>query len=313
MKWVIRILAILILAALAAGAAAFVLLPKEASVTREILVERPARSVLTWLATTPEGDAFGAGTETVKSTTADRIETEISLPNKGKAMGVYTLEPQPNGVKVTLTASRAYGADIMARLAKAQGSDGLTAAIDEGVAQLQAELEALPTFDFSGLKYEIMDVAAKPFIYLEASTKQEAANIKNAMRQSLPLVRTAIETNKLTVTGAPIAVETNWADGRYEFQAGLPYMGEAGELFGVKAGQTPEGRAIMVTYEGPEENVIPVYDQIESLIAASRLTRSGPSYEVYLDDPTQETGAAKREIYHIITGDDAALSRVPQS
>ncbi len=311
MKWVVRILLGLVALAIAAGAAGFLLLPKSVSVERTAVIERPAHSVAAWLAATPPEHVFTEGvTESVQKITAERIDSDLNL-GKGRASLVYTLTPSPAGVSVKMTATRQFGGDLLARLDAASGKDGLGAKVDAGFTALTGELNALPTFDFSGLQYTVEDVAARPYIFLEASTKQAAENIKNAMRQSLPLVRTAIETNKLTVAGPPIAVETNWADGRYEFRAGLPYSGEAPELFGVKAGQTPSGRAIKVVYMGPEENVIPTYDQIESLIKASRLEREGPSFEIYLDDPTQESGSVKREIYHLIKGDDSSLGRIP--
>lgn len=313
MKWVVRILLILVLLAVAAGAAGFLLLPKSITVERTAVIERPAHSVITWLASTPSKDPFAPGvTETVQTVAVDRIESDLDL-GKGRASLVYVLTPSPTGVSVKMTVTRQFGGDLLARMDAASGKDGLEAKIDAGFTALTAELNALPTFDFSKLQYTVEDIAARPYIFLEASTKQAAENIKNAMRQSLPLVRTAIETNKLTVAGPPIAVETNWADGRYEFRAGLPYTGEAPELFGVKAGQTPAGRVIKVLFMGPEENVIPTYDQIESLITASRLKREGPSFEIYLDDPMQESGSVKREIYYLIKGDDAVLARIPKT
>lgn len=311
MKWVVRILLILVLLAVAAGAAGFLLLPKSVRIERTAVIERPAHSVATWLATAPAKHAFTKDlAQTVQTIAANRVESQLDL-GKGRAGLVYELTPSPTGVSVKLTATRQFGGDLLARLDAATGKDSLEAKVDAGFTALTAELNALPTFDFSMLQYTVEDAAARPYIFLEASTKQAADNIKNAMRQSLPLVRTAIETNKLTVAGPPIAVETNWADGRYEFRAGLPYAGEAPELFGVKVGQTPAGRVIKVVYMGPEESVIPTYDQIESLITVSRLKRAGPSFEIYLDDPTQDSGAVKREIYHLIEGDDSALAKIP--
>lgn len=315
MKWVVRIVAILVLLLAAAAAAAFLLLPKSVQVERTFAVERPAQSVVAWLATTPAGDAFADGvTETVRSTAPGKIEMDLAVGGRSGGQAVYLLTPTPTGgMEVKLTATRDFGGDIMARLAKARGQDTFEQAVDAGVATLAEELNALPSqFDFKGLQYTIEDAAARPFIYIEASTKQVADNIKRAMRISLAGISTFITEYKLEVAGPPVAVELSWQDDRYAFQTGLPYKGERpDEEIGVKFGDTPAGRVIKVVYEGPEENIIPVYDQVETLIAASRLQRSGPSFEIFLDDPTQEGGSVKREIYHLIEGDDAALSRIP--
>ena len=62
-----------------------------------------------------------------------------------------------------------------------------------------------------------------------------------------------------------------------------------------------------VLYEGSEDQVLPIYDQIEAAIAATRAEKAGPSFEVYLDDPTQAGGSVKRHIYQIVKGDLTTL------
>lgn len=311
MKWVVRILAVLVLLIVVAGAAAFFLLPKTVTANTSVLVARPAYTVVTWLSTTPAGSGFGDGaTVTVTNATAQRIQADLDF-GKSKAELVYALSEAPEGVTVALTATRDLGGDIFARMNATGAQAALQAKLDAGKQVLEGELNALPTFDFKGLQYEIVDVASKPFIYIQAPTKQAAANIKNAYKQSLSLVRTAIATNNLQEDGRPMAVELGWENGQYSFQAGVPFKGEPPELFGVIVGKSPEGRTIKVIYKGSEDNVIPVYDQIESLITASHLKRSGPSFEIYNDDPTQAGGPMDREIYHIVEGDTDALKKIP--
>lgn len=313
MKWVVRILAVLVLLVVVAGAAAFFLLPKSVEAKTELVVARPAHTVVTWLATTPAGDSFAAGaTETIKSATATSMASELDLGN-GKVDVVYALAEGPGGVTVTLTATRNLGGDLFARMNATGAQGALQATLDEGKQALEQEFNALPTFDFKNLQYEVVEVTARPFMFIQAPTKQAAENIKNAYKQSLSLVRTALATNNLQEDGKPMAVELGWEDGQYSFQAGLPFKGEPPELFGVIVGKTPAGRTVKVAYKGPEETIIPVYDQIESLIKASRLTRSGPSFEIYNDDPTQDGGPMDREIYHVIDGDVDALSKIPVS
>jgi hypothetical protein len=116
--------------------------------------------------------------------------------------------------------------------------------------------------------------------------------------------------NQLKPDGSPIAVEVKWDEvgKKYEFQAGQPYVGGEPELLvGVKSGQTPSGIAVKVLYEGSEDQVLPIYDQIEAAIAAARGEKAGPSFEVYLDDASQPGGSVKRHIYQIVKGDLTTL------
>jgi hypothetical protein len=61
-----------------------------------------------------------------------------------------------------------------------------------------------------------------------------------------------------------------------------------------------------VDYYGAEADVIPVYDQMETLMAATRVER-GASMEVYRDDPTQPGGSQKRQIVYFIREGNAGL------
>lgn len=180
-------------------------------------------------------------------------------------------------------------------------------------ARLKQELDALPTFDFQTLKYDFADVQARPFFFFEAQVATADADIVDAMRQSLPLLEASVEVNKVEKAGPLIAVEQDWVQGKtYKFAVGFPFKGEAPRnplLF--KVGETPAGQTIRVLYTGGEDTVIPVYDQIESLIKAAHLERSGPSFEIYLDDVTQPGGSRNREIHHLIKGDIEALNRIP--
>jgi hypothetical protein len=67
-----------------------------------------------------------------------------------------------------------------------------------------------------------------------------------------------------------------------------------------------------VHYNGTEENVIPVYDQMENAMWSAHMTIV-KSYEVYYDDPLQPAGSQNRDIYYLFTGDAATLQRVAPS
>lgn len=313
MKWAVRILGGVALATTAAGGGAYVLLPKDIAAESQFVVNRPLHSVVTWMATTPDGDAFAEGvTETLRVRASDHFESVLAL-EKGKADVRYELIPTAEGVQIKAAVKRDLGGDMLARANSAAAQAALQATLEAGVGALKQELEALPTFDFAALKYDIVDVQARPFYFFEAQVSTAQDDIVDAMRQSLPLLDASFKVNNVEKAGPLIAVENNWVEGKsYSFSVGFPYKGEVRKqplLF--KTGETPAGKTIRVLYTGGEDQVIPVYDQVETLIKAARLKRSGPSFEIYMDDVNQPGGSRNREIYHLIEGDVAALEKIP--
>ena len=71
-------------------------------------------------------------------------------------------------------------------------------------------MNALPQAAFTGLVYDVVQVEARPFLFIEATVPQDAAAIKEAVAQSLVLVRPIMTHYNLTPAGQPIAVETAW-------------------------------------------------------------------------------------------------------
>ena len=168
-----------------------------------------------------------------------------------------------------------------------------------------------------GLAYEITTVEAQQFAYNEYCAPQQPDEIKEAVRQSIVAVRAFMGSHNLAASGEPIAVETGWNEDthQYCFQIGVPFTGTPPHniyVAGVKVGPSPAGQAMRVHFNGSEENVIPVYDQMENALWSAHMT-IGKSYEVYFDDPLQPAGSQNRDIYYLFTGDAGVLQRVAPS
>jgi hypothetical protein len=311
MKGIVQILiAIVAIVVVALGAGYFVL-PKEARVERSVQIPRPAASVYALLASTKAGSSFATGTQTITAEGLDKpVKTVIALDEKTSLDAAYTLTNSGEGVKVSLKAVALLGSSPIARIQGALGGGATGKVLDAGLQALSEEAGKLPPADFGSLKFEVVDVAGKPFLYLDAETPNDAGSIKEGVSQATKFIQTMLVANSLKPDGSPIAVETKWdeANKKYAFLAGQPYTGAQPKLLiGVKSGQTPSGTAVKVLYEGSEDQVLPIYDQIEAAIAATRGEKAGPSFEVYLDDPTQSGGSVKRHIYQIVKGDLTTL------
>jgi hypothetical protein len=308
MKALGQILLLLVIVVAVAFGAGYFLLPKEAKITKTADIKRPAATLYTYLASMPKDTAFGDAKATVTETKPPTMVGLALSQADGTAplKATFEIVPTADGAKLTLVSSKPLGANPIARLQGLMGGGAAGAQLEAGLKSVVDGANALPAADFSTLKFEIVDLAAKPYLYVDASTPTDPTSIKNGLMQAMTIVRAALTANGLKEDDKPIAIETQWDEkGKvYSFQAGQQFTGPRPSfLVGVKQGQTPAGSAIKVLYRGPEESVIPVYDQVEALIAASRLEKAGFTFERYLDDPAAPQGSAERQIFHLIKGD----------
>ncbi len=317
MKALGQILLLLVILVAVAFGAGYFLLPKEATITKSADLKRPAASIYTYLASMPKDTAFGEAKATVTETQPPKMvglslaQADGSAPLKA----TFEIAPTADGAKLTLVSKRPLGANPIARLQGLMGGGAAGAQLEAGLKSVVDGANALPAADFSTLKFEVVDLSARPYLYVDATTPSDPTSIKNGLMQAMTIVRAALTANGLKEEGKPIAIETLWDEKSktYGFQAGQPFTGPRPSfLVGVKQGTTPAGTAVKVLYKGPEESVIPVYDQVEALIAAARLEKAGFTFEAYLDDPAAPQGSVERQIFHMVKG-DLTLLRALQS
>ncbi len=314
MGGIVRILLIVVAVLAVLVGVSFFALPSRATKTETVEIARPAASVIARLSTMPAGAPVADGvTQTVTATEGNTITADLAFPEgqTGRATYVVT-ENGANASTVQVKIESPLGANPLDRI---QGLTGAPAEpyLTAAVASVTQDLSALPEGSFTGLAYDIVQVEARPFLFIEATVPQDAAAIKEAVAQSLVLVNPIMRRYNLTQAGPPVAVETAWENNTYSFQAGVPFTGTPPRvLVGVRAGQTPAGTAIRVRFQGSEEDVLPTYTQMEALIAAARLEQ-GRSFEIYYDDPTATGGSVNREIYYLVTGDTSRLAQLAPS
>lgn len=305
----LRNLAIGAVALVGAGVGgSYVVLPGKVEREQTITIDRPLATVYAMLASAPETSPVAEGiTQTVTALELRKsVEANVDFAASKHAKVVYTLTPAANATSVAIKVVQDLGYNPVER---GQGGSGvqLDPVLGALVTWTGAEAAKTKTTDFSDLTYEVVTRTAQPYLYLEGSTTKGAGQITDGARQATAILKTVFTSNNLALTN-PISVETAWTGDTYGFNFGMPYTGQRpGVLIGVKAGETPAGQAIKVNYTGSEDTIVAnVYDKIDALIAATRLTE-GTNFEVYLDDPTQPGGSRNREVYYIVTGDTEGL------
>lgn len=97
------------------------------------------------------------------------------------------------------------------------------------------------------------------------------------------------EAVRTRLAGPPITINTRWADGTYEFEAGIPLNrtpdGEVPGHSAVKVKQTYSGRAIKVVHRGAYRDMPSTYAALDAYAAAYGFEAAGPSWDEYVSDP----------------------------
>jgi len=319
MKGIGRILIIILVVVLGLAAAGyFFVLPQKYTSTQTFTVERPVDQVYAYLAATPAGEKVGDVTITeVTDVNAEshEVEATVAFADGQTGEATYTVASEGAGSQVTVVFERPIGPNPLTRLSAMSKNEVEPVALAASES-LNEQLGDLTNISISGLSYEIVQVGAKPFIYNENCSPIAPAQIKEAVAQSLLVLRPLMARYNLEQDGPPIAVETSWNEeqNQYCFQIGYAFRGTPPTIYaGGRVGRTPEGRAMRVHYEGSEENVIPTYDQMEALAQIARL-ELGKSFEVYYDDAAAPGGSANRDIFYLIeNGDPGRLAEVAPS
>ncbi|MBL8550683.1 MAG: hypothetical protein JNJ73_11930 [Hyphomonadaceae bacterium] len=314
MKGIIRTLLIIVAIIVVGGVAGYFVLPAKASRAESFTVARPPASVFARIASTPPGTVIAEGVTQTAITSAENnvVVAEVAYADGSTGVATYTVAPDGEGSRVELKLEQNLGANPMDKLGALTGGE-VGPLVTAAAAAVTTDLNALPAAAFTGLAYEVTTVTARPFLYNQNCSPQDASQIKEAVAQSLVVLKPLLTRFNLTQDGPPIAVETSWENNQYCFQIGFAFTGTPPRLYaGGTVGTTPAGQAIRVHYSGAEENVIPTYDQMEALIASARLTQ-GKSFEIYYDDPAATGGSVSRDIFYLVEGDATALARVAPS
>ena len=314
-----RTLIIVIVVVLGLGAALYFLGPKTASRSQTLEIERPAATVLARLSSTPVGATVAEGVtiSDLPTTEGDTVTAPVTFAGGGTGRVSYQVTADGEGSNVNFKLEEDLGANPLNRFAAITG--GNVAPLIAGAASaVETDLNALPNATFAGLQYNVVNVAARPFFFVENCSDTSPESVTSIISQAVVAIPPVMRSNSLTVNGDLMAVEPRVVSNQYCYQVGYPYSGRQPRALLIgKIGETPAGQALRVVYTGTEADVVAqVYDPMDALLAAAHLddpaTREDDwvTYEVYHDDPTQAGGSRNREIFYVAQGDISSLTRI---
>lgn len=314
-----RILLIVLVLVVGGSAAAYFLVPPVASRSQTVTVEAPPTTVLARLASTPVGATVVEGVTVAEAATVegDTVTSPVTFADGATGQVVYEVSPEGSGSRVQVSLRQDLGASPLARLDAITGGD-VAPLIEAAATNVSTDLGHLPNATFEGLQYSVVDIAARPFFYVENCSDSSVESITSIISQAVVAIPPVMRSNNLTVNGELMAVEPRVVSGQYCYQVGYPYTGRQPRALLIgKTGQTPGGQALRVVYTGTEADVLAqVYNPMDALLAAAHLDDPATTeddwttYEVYHDDATQAGGSRNREIFYVVNGDISALTRI---
>ncbi|MBY0563166.1 MAG: hypothetical protein K2P58_03180 [Hyphomonadaceae bacterium] len=314
-----RILGIVVVVVLIAAAAGYFLVPPRATGTQTLTIERPAATVLARLASAPVGTTIAEGVTIAEAATTegDTITAPVTFADGATGRVVYKVTPQGEGAQVQIRLEQDLGPNPLDRIQALTGGE-VAPLIAAAATAASTDLNALPNASFEGLAYEIVTIEARPFFYVQNCSDTSAESITSIIGQAVEAIPPVMRRNGLQAAGPLMAVEPRVVSGQYCYQVGYPYTGRQPRALLIgQTGTTPAGQALRMVYTGSEETVLEsIYNRMDALLAAAHLDNPATSeddwttYEVYLDDATQAGGSRNREIYYVVQGDIAALTRI---
>jgi hypothetical protein len=171
------------------------------------------------------------------------------------------------------------------------------------LANLKVVVERLPDVDFERLSPEFLQVEKTPYAYVESEVGREAAAIAQAEAESFLNVKAYLEANATSLDRPQILHTIKDSGARMSFRAGyvLP-QGPApmpSSDSPVRLNETPAGRALKVTLNGPRSELPKVYAMISAYLQAHRMAPAGGPWEVrYPTAPGADPALTRTEIYY---------------
>lgn len=314
-----RTLIIVLVVVLGLGAALYFLGPKTASRSQTLEIERPATTVLARLASTPVGATVAEGVtiSAAPTTEGDTVTAPVTFADGGTGRVSYRVTTAGEGSNVNFKLEEDLGGNPLNRFAAFTGGD-VGPLIAGAASAVETDLNALPNASFAGLQYNVVEIAARPFFFVQNCSDTSPESVTSIISQAVAALPPVMRSNNLAVSGELMAVEPRVVSNQYCYQVGYPYTGRQPRVLLIgQTGETPSGQALRVVYTGTEADVIAqVYDPMDALLAAAHLddpaTREDDwvTYEVYHDDPTQAGGSRNREIFYVAQGDISSLTRI---
>jgi len=148
--------------------------------------------------------------------------------------------------------------------------------------------------------YTIVTTAPLAYLYVEKTTSMDQNEIGTAMGEGFQKVYTQMMVAEVTPSGQALSVYLTPPGDKMTYHVGFSIaedeLHKAGN--GVSGAVLPTRRVVKCTHQGPYDQLSATYTRIMAQMESEGLQCTGPSWEIYVNDPaTVEPDALLTEIY----------------
>lgn len=234
-----------------------------------------------------EGD--GGTAEIIESVPYKEIKTEMIFMEEDKAYGHWTFEEYPDSTVVT------WGIDFLDLsypLGRYQGllmQSMMNFYFEEGLKGLKEYAESLPPYP---------EITKKTFEAQPSVTVMDTAyfnDMSAKMGEMFGILEKFAKVKRLEMSGYPFAVyyDYNMEEGWTVVRCGIPIGKEVKGKGPVEFFTLGPAEVLFCVHKGSYQTLDATYTALIEYMEEYGLEPAGPSYEVYVTDPTTETDTTK--------------------
>lgn len=251
-----------------------------------------------------DGKNTGKGTITITESVPNKsVSSDIEFTGSGIAKGLYTIEPEGEGVKTTLNFSFDNGMNPIGRWISLFMKGEIERAFDYGLQKIKERAEAKPNFT---VEISELNTAAIYYVGISSgtmSTEDEAA-MNAQMGKAFGQLAGDLGKAKVQITGAAFCLYPKWdeATKQMEMICAFPVDEKAKVSAKYKVEKIPAGKAVKAVHRGDYHNLMQTHLDLTKYIETKKLAMAGAPWESYLTDPMieKDTAAWVTEVYYPI-------------
>jgi effector-binding domain-containing protein len=249
-------------------------------------------------------DEVGAGSQTLKSATDQRVEYSVVFekPWKSSAPSYFNLESQGEKTRVSWAFDMYVGFpwNGMAMLTDINAMVGKD--YERGLTNLKKICEAIVHPTYNG--FEVVEKDMPATWYVSARQEVKFEDISGYYVAHIPKIMEQIRKSGLQMSGAPSSLFWVYDEqaGKTDMAAAVP-IGVDKKLEGFETFHLGGSKALVIDYHGPYDSTGKAHMGMDLYMAQKGLKYVPPVIEQYVTDPTQEPDTSKwltRVVYFVV-------------
>lgn len=251
-----------------------------------------------------DGKNTGKGKITITESVPNKsVASDIEFTGSGTAAGLYTVEPEGENTKATMSFTFDNGMNPIGRWFSLFMKGEIEKAFDFGLARIKERAEAKPAF-----KTDISETSTTAISYIGVPTGPVSTDDEKAMsavmEKSFGQLAADVAKANLQLAGPAFCLVTKWDETakQAEMICAFPVAADAKVPAKYKIQQVPAGKAVKAIHKGDYSGLTNAHMEIDTYMKSKKLTMAGNPWESYVTDPMTEkdTAAWVTEIYYPI-------------